>query len=243
MGVFDVLMIRHHLARHHYKIVVGVPVLVLLASSLSFVRDPDQVWIDPDNHSFVEVGEAVRLHITAHATEPINVVGATVAIPTDRIVVDSLSKEGSVIDLWSEEPTQNGSTIHFSGGMLDRLGFQGTGILLTLVIHPTKPGDAVFAFHDVHMLAHDGTGREVQLDTKPITLAVRSRGASSPDVNGDNHVNILDLGLVSAKIFLGYRPLYDLNGDGKVSLADLLIIFNIMTRDSELGSLVLRWNS
>jgi hypothetical protein len=77
---------------------------VLLASSLSLMRDPNEMCIVPEDNRFVEVGENVTLHVMANADEPVNVIGATISMPHDLLTIDDVSREGSIIDLWAEEP-------------------------------------------------------------------------------------------------------------------------------------------
>ena len=222
-------MIRHHLERHRYKVVVGVPIVVLLASSLSFIRSAEEVYIVPDDSRFVAVGETVTLHIMAEADEPVNVIGATVAVPADTLTITNVSREDSIIDLWSEEPTvDDEGRVHFSGGIVRPSGFLGSGMVLTLVVEPHSIGTATLTFDAVQMLAHDGTGMEVVSSTNPITLHIREADTPSPDVNGDNVVNIFDFGIVSSRLFRSYEETYDLNQDGKITLADIGIIISNM---------------
>jgi hypothetical protein len=235
-------MIKHHLQRHKYKIVVGVPMAVLLASSLSLVRDPEQICLTSKDNRYVTVNESVTLEVTAYADQPINVISASLSYPQDLVRITSTSKKDSIVNLWSEEPAAQAGSIHFSGGIVSPGGFSGTGTVLTLYVQPLQPGNATITFNEVHMLAHDGTGREVACAQHPVTLFIRETGTASPDVNHDTRVNIFDLGLLSANILLKYEPLYDLNNDGKVSLSDLVIIFSTMRRSSTLGSLVLFWD-
>lgn len=204
---------------------VGLPMAVLLASSLALVRKPTEMSIVPNDNRFVAVGELVTLQVVAHAEEPINVIGASLKIPEESLTVESVSKENSIITLWSEEPAYTNGAVHFSGGILSPSGFVGSGIVLTVQVRPQRIGDVQVLLEDVHMLAHDGTGSEVTSDISPITLVVRDAAQPSPDVNNDKQVNIFDLGLITANIFLHYEPLYDLNHDGKVSLADIVLIF------------------
>jgi len=224
-------MIRHQLKRHKYKIVVGVPMAFLLASTLSLIRDPAQVYLVPNDGKYVAVGEHVRLRLLATADEPINVVGGTIHIPTDRLVVNSISRENSVIDLWSEEPSlSDDGTIRFSGGIISDSGFVGSGIILTLEVSATTTGEAAIGLDDVHMLAHDGTGKEVSSSNNPMTLIVRDSDYPSPDVNGDSRVDFFDFGIVSTRLFRVYESTYDLNLDGKITIADLGVLISQMTR-------------
>lgn len=234
-------MLHERLKRHTYKIVVGVPMVVLLASSLSLIRDPEQMCVVPEDNRFVEVGEKVTLLVRTDADEPVNVFGGTVHVPRDMIEITGVSRERSLIDLWSEEPlvSEDGSTVHFSGGVVSRDGFTGNGILLEINVVPLVPGEAEIRFDDVTMLAHDGTGREVDCSKGPITLSVRPVSYPSPDVNNDKQVNIFDFGIVSARLFMAYNDSYDLNQDGKINLSDIGIVLVHMTGAGKMGSLAL----
>jgi len=218
---------RHHLKRHKYKLVVSVPMAVLLASSLSLMRDPEEMCIVPEDNTYVEIGETVTLHVLAQADEPINVIGAEVVAPEDYIRLISVHKDDSIIDLWSEEPTiESGQKVSFSGGVVQEGGFTGTGIVLTLTAQMLKEGRASIEFTDARMLAHDGTGRDIGCGRTPLTFSIRPKEYPSPDVNDDMAVNFFDFGLVSARLFWTYERSYDLNLDGRITLSDLGIILS-----------------
>lgn len=236
-------MVMHHLKRHSYKIAVGVPIAVLLASSLSFTRSADDVCILPEDNHYVEVGELVTLDLRIHADEPINVVSGVARLPLDRVSLSSLATGTSIIDLWTEEPhmDEDGS-IRFSGGIVSPDGFFGEGTLARIVVMPTEVGEAVFSFEEGHLFAHDGSGSEVACGTGPTTLMVRPAAHPTPDVNGDKRVNLFDLSLVSSRMFMQYERTYDLNLDGKITVADLSIIFNTFMNASRMGSLAMFWD-
>jgi Dockerin type I domain len=233
-------MVRHSLKKHKVKIAFGVPMIFLLASSLSFVRDTEEICIVPDDNRFVEVGETVTLHVLAQADEPVNVIGATIQTPLEYVEVTNISREDSLIDLWSEEPSVSSTgAIHFSGGIIRPEGFVGEGTILTLVVTPLKEGSATLTFEDTKMLAHDGTGMEVTCGENPITLSIRPASYPSPDVNGDKQVNLYDFGIVSTRYFMAYERMYDLNLDGKITFVDIGILLSNIKGTSKLGSLAI----
>ncbi len=235
-------MLHHKLKKHKYKIALGIPAVLLIASSLSLSRDTEEMCIVADDNRYVEVGETVTLHLTAKADTPINVIGATLQIPPEHVAVEAIVRDESIIDLWSEEPVLSDSgALHFSGGIITDAGFSGEGRVLTLVTRPLKEGVATIVFTESTMLAHDGTGVEVACETGPITLTIRPASFPSPDVNNDTQVNIFDFGLVSAKLFGTYERTYDLNLDGKITLSDLGVLFSTVTNSSKLGSLAVLW--
>jgi hypothetical protein len=125
--------------------------------------------------------------------------------------------------------------------VVSEAGFVGEGIVLTLAVRPTAEGNATVVFEDATMLAHDGTGMEVVCGHRPTTLMIRPAEHPSPDVNGDNTVNIFDFGIVSTRLFMSYNRTYDLNLDGKITLADVGIVISNISGDSPMSSLALLW--
>jgi hypothetical protein len=231
-------MVRHKLKKHKYKILFGAPIIFLLASSISFSKNTDNICITSEDNTFVKVGKTITVDIMADADNPINVISTTVNIPKDLISVEQISKENSIIDLWSEEPkVVDDSKIYFSGGIIDPKGFTGKGKVLSITLKPIKEGTATLSFEETKMLAHDGTGREVGCKNNPMIITIRGEDKPSPDVNGDKKVNIFDFGIVSARLFMTYEQSYDLNLDGKITITDIIILISNMHAGSGMSSL------
>jgi len=67
----------------------------------------------------VYVGETLSATLILDTPDkPVNVIGAKIAFPTDKMEVISLSKVDSIINLWVEEPAYSNATgtITFAGG-------------------------------------------------------------------------------------------------------------------------------
>ncbi len=235
-------MVTHQLLRHRYTLAVGLPVIVLLATSLSFIRSPYDVYLVPEDGRFVAVGEQVTLQVNLASKQPINVVSGTIAVPMDKFVVERIAYDGSIIDLWAEEPVLKDGELRFAGGVVSPTGFTGSGTLFTLTLRPLEQGKASVLWGEAHVLAHDGQGTELTSKKSPIILSVREASAPSPDINGDAQVNLIDFGIVSSRLFLAYEAQYDLDQDGKITLADLAIIISNMADSTRLGGLVLFWS-
>jgi len=203
----------------------------LLASSLSLIRNPDEMCLVAADNRFVEVGENVTLQVIAEADEPVNVISASIIAPAEYVTIENISREASIIDLWTEEPvlTEN-SKIEFSGGIVKTSGFTGKDIVLEFTVKPLQKGTAEIYFEDSKMLAHDGTGLEVTCTNKPVVLTIREQEQPSPDVNGDQSVNLFDFGIISARLFMVYERPYDLNLDGKITIADIGVLLSSFGR-------------
>lgn len=232
-------MVRHQLKRHRVKLAIGLPALLLVASSLTLLRAEDSVGLVPAPSRFVAVGEEVPILVVAETKSPINVVGAQVRFPSERIEIVRIEKTNSIVDLWTEEPTVASGTVTFSGGTIQEGGFVGSGVVATLHVRPLLKGKTTLVFDEAHMLAHDGTGTDIIASTNPVVLSVREAGTASPDVNNDNKVNLADFGIVSSRLFGDYSAEYDLNGDGAITLEDISIVVSSLFEESRLGSFAL----
>lgn len=228
--------------RHTYKLAVGLPVLILVASTLSLMRSDQAIGLVCEDTRYVEEGAYFALDVVAESASPINAVSGTVHYPTNFVSFVESGTDDTIIDLWTETPaTTTEGSLKFSGGIVAPAGFSGEGSVIHMTFKALKVGTARFSIEDGHMLAHDGAGTEVLSAVRPITVIVRRAGTPSPDVNSDARVTLVDVGIVSARLFGSYETRYDLNRDGKITLADLSIIFAQFVNGSRLGSLVLAY--
>ncbi len=97
------------------------------------------------------------------AEESMNAASGVISFSTDKLEVVSLSKTGSIMSLWVQEPSysnQNG-TINFEGVVLNP-GYQGAqGNLLTITFKAKAVGQASAKFTSGTVLANDGSGSNI----------------------------------------------------------------------------------
>lgn len=95
--------------------------------------------------------------------EAINAVSGLVTFPSDVLTVTSVSKSGSFISLWAEEPSYsntNGS-VNFEGVALNP-GFSGsTGKVVTITFKAKQEGNINIVFKSGSVLANDGNATNV----------------------------------------------------------------------------------
>lgn len=221
---------RHVIRRHRYKLAFGLPMMLLLASTLSFLRTGEELVLAPEAGTHLAVGEQAVIHVIADSDTPINAIGGTIALPPHVRLLEVTTQQ-SLIDLWTTKPSidEAATSISFAGGIVDQGGFVGNGIIFTFTVEALEEGEAPIVFDDAQMLAHDGRGTDVLSDTYELTFAVRGADFPPPDVNGDNKVTITDFGIVSARLFGKYESRYDLNNDGKITIGDLMIVLHNMS--------------
>ncbi len=228
----------HMFTRHRFTL-LAVPLMVLVASTLSLVRSDQAIGLVCEDTRYVEAGEYFALDVVAESARPVNAISGTVVYPMDLVSFVESGTHDTIVDLWADTPASSSATLAFSGGIVSPNGFTGEGSVIHLTFRAEKEGTARFTIEDGHMLAHDGAGTEVLESVRPLTVIVRPTGSPTPDVNNDRRVNLVDVGLVSSRLFGSYETIYDLNRDGKITLADLSIIFAQFVSGSRLGSLVL----
>lgn len=112
--------------------------------------------------SSYSVGEAVRIRVAVSSDTSINAVSAKVSYPSEILSLTSISKAGSIINLWAQEPSYSNSTgtASFEGVILN--GYTGSGgTVVTLIFKAKAPGVATLKFLQASILANDGNGTEL----------------------------------------------------------------------------------
>ena len=186
----------------------------------------------------------VTLDVILSATTPINAFSGNVIFDTTHFAVKNISYNTSLADLWVTEPwySKSDNTIHFAGGTTRPGGFTGTETLLTVELLALESGKSVVSIDNARVLKHDGLGTDAavapsidsvvsNLENDPLApfaktsvteVSVVTLGPTR-DVNGDGKVSLADV--ATLMLHLGSNnDKYDLNEDGIVSLPDLAII-------------------
>jgi hypothetical protein len=104
----------------------------------------------------------VTINVTNNK-QAINAISGALTFPTNLVQVKSISKDGSIIKLWAEEPSfsNTNGTIKFEGVVLNP-GFSGAkGKVLTIVFSAKATGDASVLFSTGSVLANDGEATNV----------------------------------------------------------------------------------
>lgn len=107
------------------------------------------------------VGHHFSVGVVASSTDqPMNAVSVGVSYPTDTLELVSISRSGSIIDFWVQEPSFNNGAASFEGVMLN--GYTGAGgRIATLRFRVRRPGNATVRFTSGEILANDGLGTSI----------------------------------------------------------------------------------
>lgn len=189
------------------------------------------IALTPQEHTVI-IGREFPLAVTVDAAQPINAVGAQIKFPQEYLTVVNLSKEGSVLNVWPEEPSFSNETgtISFSG-ISTAGGVQGKRTALTVVLKSKKVGSAQIDVADAQALAHDGQGTDILKKKIGGTYTIVEKPPPpSADINGDGKIGLADVSIMVFHVGKTNAAAvrYDLNGDGKVNLTDLSILVSLM---------------
>lgn len=107
----------------------------------------------------------------------VNAVEAALSFDTNVLSVVSVSKNNSVINMWTTEPAHSNSagTITFGGG--NPSPFTGQSTLITVTFRVNSEGSGRVTFNSGGVTAADGTGRDILSNMNPATFT----GTSAPE--------------------------------------------------------------
>ena len=193
-----------------------------------------------------EIDSLIKLEVIISANVPINAFLGEVVFDTTLFAVDHIEYNTALADLWVTEPwySKADNTIYFAGGTTRAGGFVGKDNLLTIYLSSQTTGETVVGIKNARILKHDGLGSDTALATgidSVISLMEVDQKSALPvieemetdvvitptlphfDVNNDGKVSLADIATFMLK--LGSNdPRFDFNNDGVVSTADLSLI-------------------
>ncbi|MCK5122970.1 MAG: hypothetical protein KAQ87_02375 [Candidatus Pacebacteria bacterium] len=149
------------------KIKTTILIFTLFIAQLFFPSESfaagASLYISPSAKS-CQIGQSFAVTIFVSSAErAMNAAQGTMSFPADKLSVTSISKSGSVINLWTQEPSFSNSagTINFEGVVLNP-GFTGSaGKMISINFKTKTAGDAVVSFSSGSILANDGKGTSI----------------------------------------------------------------------------------
>ncbi len=113
------------------------------------------------------VGDTLQAVVNVSSSDAaVNAFSGTVTFPKELLQVTSVSKVGSVVSVWAEDPTFSNTdgTAHFEGVVMNP-GYTGaSGKIVTITFKVKAAGDAELALTGGSVLANDGQGTNVLTD-------------------------------------------------------------------------------
>jgi len=131
--------------------------------------------LTPNTGSY-NVGDTVTIRITVSSPDKsINAVSVNIKYNKDVLSLSSVSKSGTVISLWAQEPDfRVPGTVSLEGVMLS--GYTGnSGTIVTLVFKAKAVGTAEIKFNSASVLANDGEGTNILNNFSSSAITINSK--------------------------------------------------------------------
>lgn len=153
---------------------------VILISIFLWLKNnpsPGTAEIELKKPPAAQVGQTVEVPLLVNVNLPINAAEFVFFFPKDLVTVKEIKKEGSFFELWiKDSPTfsNDDGTISIAGG-LPSPGFEGKGLVATIVFTPKKSGSGQITLDDsrTRLLANDGLGTVVPNTFESIPLSIK----------------------------------------------------------------------
>ncbi len=134
-------------------------ILIVLFVSAPVAVFGDTLYLSPSSGSYV-AGKtfAVQVYVSSLSQE-INAVSGVISYPQDKLQVVSVSKAGSILNTWPENPSFSNVTgkINFEGAIFGTDPYKGAGgNILTINFRTTGQGGVTVKFDSGSILAQDG---------------------------------------------------------------------------------------
>ncbi len=135
------------------------------------------IAFSPSTGSY-NVGDTINVKVYIGTdSKSVNAIASNIKYPKETLSLLSISKTGSIINLWAQEPSfSNGEGVaSFEGVMLN--GYIGnSGNAVTLVFKAKAEGEARISFNSASVLANDGNGTEVLYSKGESILTIKNKG-------------------------------------------------------------------
>jgi hypothetical protein len=161
--------------------------LIILASVFLFTSKVQAATIYPSPSSgSYNVGDNFSIGVfVSSADQAMNAVSGTLSFPADKLEVTSVSRNGSVVNLWVQEPSyfNNTGKVNFEGIVLNP-GYSGSaGRVITVNFKTKGPGTANVIFSSGSILANDGQGTSILsgMGSASFAIDVPVSGPVAPD--------------------------------------------------------------
>lgn len=138
--------------------------------------------LTPQSGSYVS-GDTIPVQVLVNAEESINAVSGTLNFSPSLLEPISISKEGSVIDLWLQEPAVRGDSQIVFEGLITKSGFVGSSKVITIHFKVLQSGNTAVSFSAGLALADDGFGTNVLSDLGDSNFTLRAASENQVKTN------------------------------------------------------------
>ncbi|MBU4579610.1 cohesin domain-containing protein, partial [Patescibacteria group bacterium] len=171
------------LTRITTKVLVSLGLIFVFfsVSGASNAAHAASLYFSPSSGSHA-VGSTFSVSVlTSSANQAMNAVSGVISFPANKLEIVSLSKSGSIISLWVQEPSFSNvtGTINFEGIVLNP-GFIGaSGKIITINFKAKAAGSAALSFSSGSILANDGKGTNILEGLGSASFSITASASSS----------------------------------------------------------------
>ncbi len=161
-------------------------ILIVASFLFAFFTFAASINLFPNSGTF-NAGESFAVAVSVSSPDQaMNAISGTIAFPTDLLEVTSISRGGSIIQIWVREPSFSNATgsIQFEGVILNP-GFQAaSGNVITINFRAKSSGTAPVNFLSGSILANDGKGTSILSGLGGANFTII--GTSPPEITEPN---------------------------------------------------------
>lgn len=144
------------------------------------------VYLTPSSQTVFE-GDTFIAEIKLNTGgETVNALELNLTFSQDLLKVIEINKGGSVLNLFTKEPSASNGKISFSGGMPG--GFKGEGTIGKIIFSAQKTGQVQFNFQsDSQILLNDGRGTSAQVTYLDGNYNITKKSENLPSIYSSTH--------------------------------------------------------
>ncbi len=109
-------------------------------------------------------------------TQSLNAISGNVVFPSNLLQIVEISRGGSIIDFWTEEPHAIGNRIKFEGIVLNPGYSGGHGSIFKITFEGRSEGNARVYLSDGAVLANDGLGSNIAGNLGSTNILIKAGG-------------------------------------------------------------------
>ena len=155
-------VINFQLKSAHFILAAFLSLFFLNFSTVYAAHDATLFFAPSDTAASIGKSFVVNVNVSS-SDQSINAVSGAIRFPADLLQVTSVSKSGTIISLWTQEPSFSNSDgrINFEGIVLNP-GYTGSaGKIIAVTFKVKAAGQAVVVFSSGSILANDGLGTNI----------------------------------------------------------------------------------
>lgn len=172
--------------KYPLKIIIYSILIIILCGASTAYGSSASLFISKPVTT-VSLNEKVTLDVKVRSTDQaINAVSGTIVFPSDMLRIVSISRDDSILSIWTNDPNIQRNQISFEGVILNPGYKGGGGSIFRIIFEAKKSGFATVSFSDGAILANDGLGTNIIDGLNPVSFNII--GAGSLDLIEDKPI-------------------------------------------------------